>query len=98
MKFPISTRTTVWYIILSWGVILSGSGTLRAEPMVYDGFDYAVGDLPGKDGGAGWEGSWTGGGIQVVSPGLDYTGLDVVGNTSQTGIGEATFREMPAGF
>jgi uncharacterized protein YjdB len=58
----------------------------------YEGFDYPVGDLAGKDGGIGWSGPWSGG-ATVVSPGLNVAGVESVGNLTSLFNAEAV-REM----
>lgn len=50
-------------------VICGFARTSNAELLAYEGFDYAVGNLVGQDGGFGWDGGWTGGGDAVVVAG-----------------------------
>ena len=74
------------------------AGSLQADLLVYDGFDYPVGSLGGNEGGVGWDpgAAWSGG-QNVAFPGLDYSYLPIVGNTAAAA-DSASFREMPAGF
>lgn len=55
--------------------------------LVYEGFDYAAGNLNGANGGRGWASGWvTGGaagGTSTVSPGFTYAGLPATGNRFQ---------------
>ncbi len=74
------------------------AGSLQADLIVYDGFDYPVGSLGGNEGGVGWDpgAAWSGG-QNVASPGLEYPGLTTAGN-SAAAADSASFRTMPAGF
>ncbi len=73
-------------------------GSLQAELIVYDGFDYPAGSLGGNEGGSGWDpGSAWSGGQNVASPGLEYPYLPTVGNTA-VAADDASYRSMPAGF
>ncbi len=73
-------------------------GSLQADLIVYDGFDYPVGSLEGNEGGVGWDPgvAWSGG-QNVASPGLEYPSLKTVGNTASAA-DSASFRMMPTGF
>ncbi|MHC4556088.1 MAG: LamG domain-containing protein [Planctomycetota bacterium] len=81
-------------------VVFALSANASAELIVYEGFVYlAGGTIGGNNGGSGWDQPWTGGNT-VLSPGLDYGGLPVVGNTGViTGPWDnPSFRMMPSGF
>ncbi|MCP4453915.1 MAG: discoidin domain-containing protein, partial [Planctomycetes bacterium] len=74
------------------------AGSVQAELIIYDGFDYPAGSLGGNEGGSGWDpGSAWSGGQNVASPGLEYPYLPTVGNTA-VAADDASYRSMPAGF
>lgn len=60
-----------------------------AAILVYDGFDYAAGDLTGKNGGTGWAGAYTDTGNSTVvdAAGLTYGSLAVTGGSDRTADG-----------
>lgn len=59
------------------------SGELFADVIAFDSFAYTAGsDLDGNNGGSGFGNAWSGGGPDVVSPGLEFT--DSKGNTLDT--------------
>lgn len=70
------------------GAFLLGSVAF-ATILSYEGFDYATGNLEGRDGGSGLSGSWsvTTGSWNVVADSLSYSNLDTTGNkaVAQTG-------------
>ena len=55
----------------------------------YDGFDYATGDITGKNGGSGWAGAYTDSGNSTIysPPGLTYSGIPTTGGASKTADG-----------
>ena len=58
--------------------IFALAGTVQAELIAYDGFDYSAGGLAGSNGGFGWAGTWTTSGsvlAQVNSTGLTWPTL-----------------------
>ena len=63
-------------LVLLIGSMLFGAPCLtapaRAELLVYEGFNYDVGTLNGKDGGFGFSGAWTGGPWKVAASSLSY--------------------------
>jgi hypothetical protein len=60
-----------------------------AALLVYDGFDYAAGDLTGTNGGAGWGGAYadTGNSTVVDTGGLTYGVLATTGGSDRTADG-----------
>ncbi|MCX7848265.1 MAG: hypothetical protein N2595_09590 [bacterium] len=70
-------RTAAVFIV----VVACAAGIVHnpahAERFVYEGFDYAFGDLAGNDGGVGWSGAWidAGGDVnaEVLAQGLAFT-------------------------
>ena len=68
---------------------LAISSTASVGLTAYDGFDYAAGDLTGKNGGSGWSGAFTDSGNSTIytTPGLTYAGLPTTGGASKTGDG-----------
>jgi hypothetical protein len=56
----------------------------RADLLVYEGFDYPVGDLTENGNGTGWQGPWfdTGNPVVATSTSLGYA--DAIGNTLNT--------------
>ncbi len=82
------------FLICTLLFIGSGNRTISAAILVYDGFNYPVGNLDGNNNGIGWTGAWTGGNAQmdVVAPaGLTYLTLK---NTN----GHATGRDVVEGI
>lgn len=73
------------------------------ETIAYEGFDYPVSRLIGKDGGTGWSTPWKAAyGVSdydVIAAGLTYPGLDTVGGAIQWGTSSnqvvGTRRELP---
>lgn len=84
------------------GIMLSASGTSRAEPITYEGFDYAVGDLVGRNGGTGWGGAWRdGAGTRTVaSQSLAYSagGADLLTSGNRAVVGVETFANVVRNF
>lgn len=83
------------------GLVLAMGGLAQADLVAYDGFDYGdSGDLHGSNGGSGnWTSTWADGGdgswgFNLDTPGLTYTGLPVVGNTSTTNGGDGSYRTV----
>jgi lysophospholipase L1-like esterase len=68
---------------------LAISSTASVGLTAYDGFDYAAGDLTGKNGGSGWSGAFTDSGNSTIytTPGLTYAGLPTTGGASKTADG-----------
>jgi hypothetical protein len=65
------------------------AGHVSAALLVYDGFDYAAGDLTGKNEGAGWGGTYTDTGNSTVvdAVGLAYGVLATTGGSDRTADG-----------
>lgn len=69
---------------------------------VYDGFDYATGDLVGQNGGLGWTEAWVESNevnapyafAQVATPGLTFGDLVTTGNKAQVSEGGRAFRSI----
>jgi hypothetical protein len=55
------TNRFFWLFPSLMGVLLMlGNSSLHADLSVYEGFEYAAGDLVGQSGGTGWSDSWHG--------------------------------------
>ena len=84
------------------GIMLSVSGTSRAELITYEGFDYAVGNLVGANGGTGWGGAWRdGAGTRTVaSQSLAYSagGADLLTSGNRAVIGVTSFANVVRNF
>jgi hypothetical protein len=67
-------------------------GGYSLQTIAYDGFDYPVGGLSGRDGGQGWANAWfrsytVGGLAQVQAAGISYPGLNTTGGSVVWGSG-----------
>jgi hypothetical protein len=70
--------------------VFAARPSVEGALLAYDGFDYETGSLAGQAGGTGWVAggsttSWAafGTSLNVVSPGLSYTGFSNTGNAAQ---------------
>ena len=89
-KFPMSSLLfKKLLVVAAFGGLLLASSNVNAQSIVYEGFDYTIGDdIVGLNGGTGFAGSYTGvgtagagtGNVDVVA-GLTFGTLDVAGNS-----------------
>jgi len=73
--------------LLTATALLSVASPAAADLILYEPFDYPVGNLAGNGGGVGFSGNWTikSGAPQLTSPGLTYGRLQTSGNGSTSG-------------
>jgi hypothetical protein len=73
-------------------VMTIGIHQSKADLLFYDGFNYATGDLPGQDGGSGFNAAWVNAknNPTVTSTGLSFGNLTVNGGTVINSNGQAT--------
>lgn len=76
-------------LIGALALVAACSDAAHAALTAYDGFDYAAGDLTGRNGGSGWGGAYTdiGNSTVVETAGLQYGGLPVSGGSVRTSDG-----------
>lgn len=81
-RYPAKSVLTIAVVL---GVVLAFSGTLQADPAIYEPFNYEAGAISGENGGIGFTGVWasTRNNPAAAEPGLIWGSLPVEGNTAQ---------------